>query len=143
VKLKKPVGQEADMSIIPKYLDISFITACGTETRLFPVKDMPATTITVNLTNIEIPKPKARAMEEEIADMLKCYLEGCEAYTTAGGKVMGDSLEMEEVLYQNTGKNKETLSEAMFCDDSCIAVALEKHLVNPGEVVRVWIFRRR
>ncbi len=143
VKLKKPVGQDVDLGVVPKFLDISFITTCGTETRLFPVRDLPANIVTLHLSKINIPKHKLRPLEEEIADMLRCYLTDCKAYTVVNGKVFGDSLEMEEVLYENTGKDKEVLTEAMFCDENCIAVALEKHLVNPGEVVKVWIFRRR
>jgi len=143
VKLKKPVGQNVDLSIVPEYLDISFITTCGTETRLFPVRDLPATMITLNLKNINIPKAKLHPMEEEIANMLRCYLTGCKAYTISNGKVFGDFVEMEEVLYQNMGKEEEALFEAMFCDANCIAVALEKHLVKPGEVIKIWIFRKR
>jgi len=142
IKLKKPVGQEVDWNIVPKYLDLSFITTCGTETRVFPVRDLPATTIELYLTRRSFPA-KARQMEEEMADILKCYLEGCEAYPYRNGKVIGDTVEMEEVLYENRGKKEEVLSEAMFCRGNCIGVALEKHLVKPGEVVRVWIFRRR
>lgn len=143
VKLKRPVGQRINTGIIPEYLDISFITTCGTETRIFPVRDLPATTITLELRNVSMPKAKLRPLEEEIADMLRCYLSGCDAYTITDGKLFGDTLELEELLYQNTGSEKEVLSETMFCSDGCIAVALEKHLVKPGEVVRVWIFKKR
>ena len=143
VKLKKPVGQDVNLRVVPKYLDISFITTCGTETRVFPVRDMPSTTIELFLVKAQPVKAKARELELEIADLFKCYLEGCDAYPYRNGKVIGDTVELEERLYENTGEREEVITEVMFCTGDCIAVALEKHLVKPGEVVKVWIFRRR
>jgi len=143
-KLKKPVGGKVDKSKLPKYLDVVFVTTCGTETKLFPIKDLPANEFEVYLTNVRIPA-KNRPIEEEMGKLLKCYLTECNEFPKEKGRIYGNTIVMEEYLYQNTSNKTECLLEPQFCDEKegCLGVAIEKRRLEPGEVTRVWIFKRR
>ena len=94
------------------------------------------------MTNVQIPETN-RPVEDEMANLLKCYLTDCNEYPKENGRIYGNYVVMEEYLYQNTSNSTEKLAEPEFCTSDCLGVALEKRVLKPGEVTRVWIFKRR
>jgi hypothetical protein len=144
-KLKNPLGENVSKKQLPKYLDVVFITSCGTETKIFPLRDLPATRFSIYLTNIVYSIPN-RPLEDEMAELLKCYFSPeCDKYPKQQGRIYGNLVIMEEYLYQNTSNATECLKEPEFCDENkgCIGVAIEKRKLQPGEVTKVWIFKMR